>query len=210
MVHLVSVNLKDTLVATSSRICVPPSSSVGLWPDQPRLICDHFWQWGQDFVKEESQIDHMCCIGLEETRSSALCGGLGANYNSKSWCIFKSTSTSTLYSPSHDASLIIYPYMYPACQSRKQNPALLIAKVCFAQCSTSRLALGSPGCSSSSPCPEYLIKPYNAIFLKSPGSKDIKTDIPNCQIHKYTNTHIQIHKYSLWRSARNTKHMLYF
>ena len=30
--------------------------------------------------------------------------------------------------------------------------------------------------------------PYNAIFLKSPGSKDIKTDIPNCQIHKYTNT----------------------
>ena len=25
-------------------------------------------------------------------------------------------------------------------------------------------------------------------FLKSPGPKDIKTDIPNCQIHKYTNT----------------------
>ena len=47
--------------------------------------------------------------------------------------------------------------------------------------------------SRSSPCPEYLIKPYNAIFLKSPGSKDIKTDIPNCQIHKYkfTNTQIQ-------------------
>ena len=44
-----------------------------------------------------------------------------------------------------------------------------------------------------SPCPKYLIKPYNAIFLKSPGSKDIKTDIPNCQIHKYkfTNTRIQ-------------------
>ena len=134
MVHLVSVNLKDTLVATSSRICVPPSSSVGLWPDQPRLICDHFWQWGQDFVKEESQIDHMCCIGLEETRSSALCGGLGANYNSKSWCIFKSTSTSTLYSPSHDASLIIYPYMYPACQSRKQNPALLILNMVTLSC----------------------------------------------------------------------------
>ena len=37
--------------------------------------------------------------------------------------------------------------------------------------------------------------PYNAIFLKSPRSKDIKTDIPNCQIHKYTNTQIQIHKY---------------
>ena len=44
------------------------------------------------------------------------------------------------------------------------------------------------------PCPKYLIKPYNAIFLKSPGSKDMKTDIPNCQIHKYkfTNTQIQL------------------
>ena len=40
----------------------------------------------------------------------------------------------------------------------------------------------------SSPCPEYLIKPYNTIFFKCPGSKDIKTDIHNCQIHKYTNT----------------------
>ena len=31
-------------------------------------------------------------------------------------------------------------------------------------------------------------KPYTAIFLKSPRPKDIKTDIPNCQIHKHTNT----------------------
>ena len=32
-----------------------------------------------------------------------------------------------------------------------------LAKVCFAQCSTSRLALGSPGCRRrlSSPCPKY-------------------------------------------------------
>ena len=45
---------------------------------------------------------------------------------------------------------------------------------------------------SSSPCQKYLINPYNAIFLKSPGSKDIKTDIPNCQIHKYTYTNTQI------------------
>ena len=46
----------------------------------------------------------------------------------------------------------------------------------------------------SSPCPQYITKPYNAIFLKSSGSKDIKTDIPNCQIHEYksTNTQIQI------------------
>ena len=78
-----------------------------------------------------------------------------------------------------------------------------IAQVCFAQCSTSRLALGSRGCCSfvwSSPCPIYLWKPYTAIFLKSPRSKDIKTDISNCQIHKYTNTNIntqiQTHTYS--------------
>ena len=37
---------------------------------------------------------------------------------------------------------------------------------------------------------------HNNIFLNSPGSKDIKTDIPNCQIPKYTNTQIQIHKYT--------------
>ena len=83
-------------------------------------------------------------------------------------------------------------------------------------CSLSRsgLALGSPGCSfvvcRLSPCPKYLINPYNAIFLKSQGSKDIKNDILDCQIHKYTNTNSQIHKYSLWWSARNTQHVLYF
>ena len=41
------------------------------------------------------------------------------------------------------------------------------------------------------------IKAYNAIFLKSPGSHDTKTDIPSCQIHKYKNTNSQINKYSL-------------
>ena len=64
--------------------------------------------------------------------------------------------------------------------------------------------------SSLSPCPKYLINPYNAIFLKSQGSKDIKNDILDCQIHKYTNTNSQIHKYSLWWSAGNTQHVLYF
>ena len=56
------------------------------------------------------------------------------------------------------------------------------AKVCFAHCSTSRLALGSRGCSFGwlSPCPKYLWKPYTAIFLKRLRSQDIKTDIPNC------------------------------
>ena len=49
----------------------------------------------------------------------------------------------------------------------------------------------------SSPCQKYLKNPYNAIFLKSQGSKDIKNNILDCQIHKYTNTNSQIHKYSL-------------
>ena len=51
-------------------------------------------------------------------------------------------------------------------------------------------------CRRLSPCPKYLINPYNAIFLKSQGSKDIKNDILDCQIHKYTNTNSQIHKYT--------------
>ena len=39
------------------------------------------------------------------------------------------------------------------------------------------------------------IKPLNAIFQKKPGSKDLKKDTSNCQIHKY----------SLWRRPRNTQ-----
>ena len=74
-----------------------------------------------------------------------------------------------------------------------------LQKSAFSYCSTSRLALGSPGWSFGclSPCQKYLKNPYNAIFLKSQGSKDIKNDILDCQIHKYTNTNSQIHKYSL-------------
>ena len=83
---------------------------------------------------------------------------------------------------------------------------IIITIYCKSQlCSlfTSGLALGSAGCRSSfvvcrlsSPCPKYLINPYNAIFFKSQGSKDIKNDILDCQIHKYTNTNTQIHKYT--------------
>ena len=89
---------------------------------------------------------------------------------------------------------------------------ILLQKSAFSYCSTSRLALGSPGWlfGCSSPCQKYLKNPYNAIFLKSQGSKDIKNDILDCQIHKYTNTNSQIHKYSLWWSAGNTQHVLYF
>ena len=32
------------------------SSSVGLSPDQPRLLCDHFCHWGQDFVKKNLKL----------------------------------------------------------------------------------------------------------------------------------------------------------
>ena len=58
-------------------------------------------------------------------------------------------------------------------------------------------------------CRKY---PTCVIFLKSQGSKDIKHDILNCQIHKYkcTNTNAQIHKYKFkkascgkdWREGR--------
>ena len=66
-------------------------------------------------------------------------------------------------------------------------------------------------------CRKY---PTCVIFLKSQGSKDIKHDILDCQIHIYTNTNAQIHKYkftktqihkySIWQNDRNTQHMLYF
>ena len=66
-------------------------------------------------------------------------------------------------------------------------------------------------------CRKY---PTCIIFLKSQRFKDIKHDILDCQIHKYTNTNAQIqkykftktqiHKYSIWQNDRNTQHMLYF
>ena len=44
-------------------------------------------------------------------------------------------------------------------------------------------------------------------FWKALGPRTSKLIFP---IVKYTNTQIQIHKYSLWGSARNTQNMLYF
>ena len=68
---------------------------------------------------------------------------------------------------------------------------------------------------SSSPCPKYLINPYNAIFLKSQVYNNIKNDILDCQIHKYTNENTQIHKYKYTYTqirlmASNTQNMLNF
>ena len=78
---------------------------------------------------------------------------------------------------------------------------LKIAKVCFfvlfheQTCSRfTRLFVRSFGWLS--PCQKYLKNPYNAIFLKSQGSKDIKNDILDSQIHKYTNTNTQMLKYT--------------
>ena len=83
-----------------------------------------------------------------------------------------------------------------------------IAKVCFAQRSTSRLALGSPGWSVGRHHAQNIFKTLIMLyFWKAQGPRTSKLIFPTV---KYTNTHIQIHKYSLWRSARNTKHMLYF
>ena len=50
----------------------------------------------------------------------------------------------------------------------------------------------------------------NHTFYESSWSKDIKTEITKCLMHKYTNTNTQIHKYSIWRSARKTQHVVYF
>ena len=50
----------------------------------------------------------------------------------------------------------------------------------------------------------------NHTFSESSWSKDIKTDITKCLLHKYTNTNTQIHKYSIWRSARKTQKVVYF
>ena len=79
------------------------------------------------------------------------------------------------------------------------------AKVRLSYCFTVWLALGSHcwsvvGCLS--PCQKYLINPYNAIFLKSQWSKDIKNDILDCQIHKYTNTKTQMHKYTVTKCRK--------
>ena len=45
----------------------------------------------------------------------------------------------------------------------------------------------------------------NHIFSESSWSKDIKTDITKCLIHKYTNTNTQIHKYTNTQIQHITK-----
>ena len=52
--------------------------------------------------------------------------------------------------------------------------------------------------------------PTCGIFLKEGLFKDIKNDIPMCQTRKYKNTNTQIHKYSIWQSARKTQRVAYF
>ena len=51
--------------------------------------------------------------------------------------------------------------------------------------------------------------PTCCIFLKRGLSKDFKSYISMCKMHKYKNK-IKIHKYSIWRSARKTQHVVYF
>ena len=50
--------------------------------------------------------------------------------------------------------------------------------------------------------PKY---PTYAIFLNSWWFKDVKNDILDCQIHKYTNTNTQIHKYTNTAYDKMTK-----
>ena len=101
-------------------------------------------------------------------------------------------------------------------------PFLIIAKVCSAHCSTSRLAPGSPGCRlfvrHHAQNTTFFFDDFdhaNHTFSESSRSENIKIDIPKCLIHKDTNTNTdtntqntQIHKYSI--RARKTQHAVYF
>ena len=60
-------------------------------------------------------------------------------------------------------------------------------------------------------CDEVRKYPTCVIFLKSQGSKDIKHDILDCQIHKYkcTNIQIQIHKTQIQHMTEWQKYPTY-
>ena len=85
------------------------------------------------------------------------------------------------------------------CSKDMNNCSNNFAKVCFAQCSTSRLALGSPGCSFV--CrrrrnhAQNTLK--NLIMLYCLNAQGPRTSKLIFTTAKYTNTQIQIHKYSL-------------
>ena len=70
-------------------------------------------------------------------------------------------------------------YGYNTDRSEKVLIHQFFAKVRLSYCFTVWLALGSWLIGCSSPCQKYLLNPYNAIFLKSQWSKDIKNAILN-------------------------------
>ena len=53
-------------------------------------------------------------------------------------------------------------------------------------------------------------KPYIFWKLLNQGYQNWYYQVSHAQIQKYKYTNTQIHKYSIWRSARKTKHMIYF
>ena len=85
----------------------------------------------------------------------------------------------------------------------------IIAKVCFAQFSMSRLALGSPGCRRCRHHAPNIFKNLIMLyFWKAQGPRRSKLIFPTV---KYTNT--QIHQYKYTNTAYDEvpgKHMLYF
>ena len=69
----------------------------------------------------------------------------------------------------------------------------VFAKVCFAQCSTSRLALGSPGCCCCCHHAQNIFKNLKVYIFEKPkvrGHQNWYSQLSNTQIHKYkcTNT----------------------
>ena len=91
-----------------------------------------------------------------------------------------------------------------------------IAKVCSAHCSTSRLALGSPGCRRSSFVCHHAqnttlwcfrpYKPYIFWKLKVKGYLNWYSQVSHTQIHKHKYTNTQRHIYSIkWDCSRISK-----
>ena len=50
----------------------------------------------------------------------------------------------------------------------------------------------------------------NHTFSESSRSKDRYSQVSHTKIHKRKYINIQVHKYSIWRSARKTQHVVYF
>ena len=82
-------------------------------------------------------------------------------------------------------------YLYLYCETQPSSIQRLSSSIF--PCSSSSFVC--PSRMVTSPLYDFLDH-TNHTFSESSWSKDIKTDISKCLMHKYTNTNTQIHKYS--------------